>query len=106
MSAKRVPWLPVQRLGSRRGQRADASEQAVRRLADLVLGATALAERLQRLAGSAESAAAHRARTARIAQLSAFADWGRAAIGRAVADDGYAEQICGDDGRAPASPHT
>lgn len=67
----------------------DASEQSVRRLSELVLGASALADRLQRERGDDP------ARTARIEQLRGFATWARAAIDRAVTDDAYAQQVCG-----------
>ena len=65
----------------------DASEQSVRRLSELVLGASALADRLQREPGDDP------ARRARIDQLRGFATWGRSAIDRAVTDDSYAQQV-------------
>lgn len=69
----------------------DADEQSVRRLADLVLGAAALADRLE---GAAAHGPLDLARAERVARLRDFATWGSGAIDRAVADDAYAHLVC------------
>jgi uncharacterized membrane protein len=74
---------------------ADAHEQSVRRLADLVLGAAALADRLERAALDADIPP-NPARAERVARLRAFAAWTSGAIDRAVTDDGYAQRFCGE----------
>ena len=106
MTPKRLAALPLQRRETGAVPAVDALEQSVRRLADLVLGATAFADRLQQLSAlrdPTEDAAVSRARTERITQLRAFASWGRAAIARAAVDDAYAERMRA--GRAPRAPH-
>lgn len=85
-----VPEVPAQRLGPTSSP--DPGEQSVRRLADLVLGATSLADRLERTAPALGAPADLRER---IADLRAFAEFTRRAIDRAVTDDAYARQLCG-----------
>ena len=79
----------------RTGGPADAHEQSVRRLADLVLGAAALADRLERAAAAADIPP-NPARAERVARLRDFAAWTSGAIDRAVTDDAYAQQVCGE----------
>jgi hypothetical protein len=66
-----------------------ASEQSVRRLSELVLGASSLADRLQRVPGHDP------ARQARVEQLRGFVAWAQNAIDRAVTDDAYAQAVVG-----------
>ena len=79
----------------RTGSSPDAHEQSVRRLADLVLGAAALADRLERAAADADLPP-NPARAERVARLRDFASWTCAAIDRAVTDGDYAQRVCGD----------
>lgn len=79
----------------RTGSPADAHEQSVRRLADLVLRAVALADRLERAAADADLPP-DPARAERVARLRDFASWTSGAIDRAVTDDAYAQRVCGD----------
>lgn len=69
----------------------DADEQSVRRLADLVLGAAALADRLE---GAAAGKPLDPTCAERVVRLRDFATWGSGAIDRAVADDAYAHLVC------------
>ena len=75
----------------------DACEQSVRRLSELVLGASSLADRLQREPGDDP------ARRARIEKLRGFVAWAAAAIDRAVTDEAYAQQVCGGQAARPTS---
>ena len=79
----------------RTGSSVDVHEQSVRRLADLVLGAAALADRLERAAADA-ALPPNPARAERVARLRHFARWTSGAIDRAVADDEYAQRVCGE----------
>ena len=88
-----VRGLPGQRPSGAAPPPDDASEQSVRRLAELVLGASSLADRLSREPGDDP------ARRARVEQLHSFAAWARDAIDRAVTDEAYARAVVGD-GRA------
>lgn len=104
MTPKPAPILPMPRRGGTAPPALEVGDQAVRRLAALVLGAAALAERLEELATAMDPCAAKRARTARVVQLRAFAAWGRTAIQRAAVDDDYAQRLCADNGATPAAP--
>lgn len=88
-----VRALPEQRPGgpatSGPADAPHASEQSVRRLSELVLGASSLADRLSREPGDDP------ARRTRVEQLRGFVTWARAAIDRAVTDDAYAQAVVG-----------
>jgi hypothetical protein len=87
MTPQPTSTVPAQRLA----EPCDADEQSVRRLADLVLGAAALADRLERAAADRPLDATC---AERVARLRDFATWGSGAIDRAVSDDAYAHFVC------------